>query len=680
MTTITTTIFKSIKNAFPSKVCDESIEQFLERWKTVEHQPLADKNKAEAFTLCRYDEGKGRQKSNIQSVSGVVLDIDRAMTAEAISAIGERLPDDKAFIVHSTYSSTAERHKMRILLPLATPVTAETFVAEKLALRAAKLLGTPPIDPACQSPAQLYFVPSCKPGAEAEHFLDVSDGTVPWAMEDFPGLEAGDEARYLDQKAKSATAISDQVNKRSTQEIYGKLEKLKAIRFGGVEPIYTQHTFYEYKDGYWKAISTPALKRDLMRCVFNESEAPEAVSSVVEVMAMRSYLDEFPSCETDESGNGNGSSPLICLTNGTLDPIRKVMVSNSEKHYLRSQMPYDYDPDAACDEWKRFLNHIFEPDADRKQKIDLLQEFMGYLLIPSAKYQVMLWLLGPGSNGKSVINEVIIKMLGEANVSAISLDKISKRFQSAELVGKLANISDELEADGYLRDDMLKQAVAGNRIQGEYKNKNPFYFRPYARFVVAMNKLPRIKDTSHGFFRRLMLLTFNRIIAKEEQDRELVQKLTAELPGIFVWALEGLKRLNEHGVFTEVPSSIAALAEFKEECNPVALFVRDLVIPTDKVVDISSKRGIAKVLIHDVYRTYSAYCRAKGFMPLSDARFGREMSSMGYTARKSSGKRFYALQLRKPEDVGILGMEAPQVSQVSQTSLDDELGDGSIAA
>lgn len=236
MTTITTTIFKSIKNAFPSNVRDESIEQFLDRWKTVEHQPLADKNIAEAFTLCRYGAGKGRHKAHIQSVSGVVLDIDRPMASNTISEIAKRLPDDKAFVVYSTYSSTDERYKVRVILPLATPVTADTFVAEKLALRAAKLLGTPPIDPACQSPAQLYFVPSCKPGAEADHFLDVSDGTAPWAMEDFPGLEAGDEARYLDQKAKSATAISDQANKRSKQEIYGKLEKLKATRFGGVEP------------------------------------------------------------------------------------------------------------------------------------------------------------------------------------------------------------------------------------------------------------------------------------------------------------------------------------------------------------------------------------------------------------------------------------------------------------
>ena len=62
------------------------------------------------------------------------------------------------------------------------------------------------------------------------------------------------------------------------------------------------------------------------------------------------------------------------------------------------------------------------------------------------------------------------------------------------------------------------------------------------------------------------------------------------------------------------------------------------------------------MLIHDTYRTDLAYCRANGFTPLSDARFGREMSNLYYKAVKSSGKCDYILTLRDPETVCIYGM------------------------
>lgn len=656
MSTITFSIFNSIQAKTPYDSIASSVEGFLEIWADMHHDALESKDKAEAFSVCTYRDPKaGRKRENIEGVTAITLDIDHLMNSDAIEALQEKLAGHP-YILYSTYSSDVaqRRYKLRVSLPLAEHVSADDYEEQKIALRCAKWLGVK-IDPVSQRAGQLYFLPTCAPGAEEGHILEVGKSGDPLDVADLPALKDGDHKRFLQGDSRRKAKVGEEDEAKRRQEIFKLLDGLINEHFAGVPPIFTEACFQRYEDGYWRPLQVRTLTRMLMTDIFKEQRALDTVLGVVDYMKVRYHQDVFPLAPSDE--DGRVLNPLICLRNGTLDPLAGRMVPNAPENYLRTCMTYPYDPEATCERWLQFLDEVFAPDADKTEKILLLQEFMGYLLIPSTRFQAMLWLYGVGANGKSVVNEVVNMLLGTENTSSIPLDRLSKRFQSAELVGKLANVVDEVGADGALRDDILKQAVAGNMIQGERKGKDPFKYRPYARFVVAMNHFPRVKDTSHGFFRRIQLLTFNRKFAPEEQDRDLVPKLRLELPGIFCWALEGLQRLWTTGTFTAVPSSVAALAQYQEECNPVALFVRDLVVPASHLSVVGdSPNKAAKTLIHDVYRTYVAYCRAKGFAPLSDARFGREMSNLDYKAMKSSGKRYYALTLRNPETVGIYGM------------------------
>lgn len=656
-------LFKRIDLARPTKTQVLTADDFVAMVRRWVHTPLAAKKDGQAFSLCKYREGGGRKETDIEYMCAIVLDIDRGVTPEQLEFLAEQLAG-KAHVIYSTYSSEPGKFKLRVIFPLAEPISPEDYKKQKLPLRAAKLIDIP-IDPASLNVTQLYFMPICPPGCEDDHHIHVGEGVERWSVGDLPALEVGDEKRYLDKSAKSLRASKDTKQAQSKQEVFEKIDQLVANHFGGVPPIYCEYLFHLYEAGCWWPFETKMLIKALMTEVFGESVGLDELGVLIEYMKVRYLEPTFPEALGDDD---EPPPPLICLTNGTIDPFSGEMVSSSPKHFLRSQMGYAFEPDATCELWLKYLSEVFQQDQDRDQKIAFLQEFMGYLLIPSTRFQVMLWLHGQGDNGKSVILDVLAFLLGEKNVAAIPLERLSKRFQSAELAGKLVNLVHELAADSSLRDDVLKQAVSGNPIQGERKNKDPFVFRPFARFVVAMNHLPRVKDTSHGFFRRVRLLTFNRIFKREEQDRDLVQKLKAELPGIFVWALAGLQRLWAQGDFTIVPSSVNAIDQYKKECNPVALFVNDLVIPASSGTPAQElgSRSTVKTLIHDVFRTYQAYCRAKGFHPLSDARFGREMSGLGYAAVKSSGKRYYQLTLRKPEDVGINGMFAPQVTQFTQ--------------
>ena len=498
----------------------------------------------------------------------------------------------------------------------------------------------------------------------------MSKSTEGWSLDQFPELEDGDYQRFLSKPAESSRPHKQSKGSSTGLEIVQMVKHVLGQLSPHVDPIYAEGCFYIYETGCWLSVSEKMLCKLLLSDVFPDEITRRQAQEIVDYMAARYGHETFPLSPWMEKGSNR--TPLIALENCTLDPISGKSVKAKPEHYLRSAMDYPYDPAATCPLWLQFLDSIFTPDEDKEQKIHLLQEFMGYLLIPSTRFQKMLWMVGPGSNGKSVINGVITHLLGEPNVASIPLNCLSKRFQSAELIGKLANLNDELLANAPLQDDLLKQAVAGNRIQGERIGKDPFYFAPYARFVVAMNQLPRVNDTSYGFFRRVLLLPLNRVIQPHEQDRGLAQKLHDERAGIFAWALAGLQRLFEQDAFTEVPSSISALEEFKQENNPVELFCRDIIILEQE----AQGEPVGKILIADVYKLYRDYCAAMGCHPLGSPRFGRELAGLGVQVVKSNGKRYYRLKTRTLEDAGVLsttrefaaGPRGPRL-----VNIDDEL-------
>ena len=646
MTTVCLSLFASIQNTRPTETAELPLSKFVEYFRKMSHTPIAGKMKASAFTLCCYKPEQPRKKENIVSVHGIVLDIDEAVTIEALGEVCERL-GETPYVLYSTYSSQPDQYKLRLILPLDEPVTTQDYEEQHLALRAAKLIQLP-IDSACQQPAQLYFLPSCKPDTEDDHVLEVNDAAKGWSLDDLPELEDGDHGRFLSKPAQSSRAAKQTKRGSQATDTAQLVQQVVQQLSPFTDPICAEGRVYFYQLGYWIGESEKMLLKKIMNTVFPGQLTVRQAKDIVEHMMTCYARETFPYSPWLEKGSTR--TPLIALENGTLNPLTGKMVKQKPEHYLRSVMDYPYDQDATCPQWLEFLDSVFATDADKAQKIALLQEFMGYLLIPSTRYQKMLWMVGRGSNGKSVINEVIGFLLGANNVSSIPLHRLSQRFQAAELIGKLANLNDELPANVPLQDDLLKQAVAGNLIQGERKGKDPFYFAPHARFVVAMNQLPRVHDTSHGFFRRVLLLPFNRVIQPHEQDRDLVDKLHGERAGILVWATEGLQRLLKNDTFTEVPSSISALEEFKQENNPVELFCRDIII----LEQDAQGEPIGKILIADVYQLYRDYCGATGCHPLGSPRFGRELAGLGIQVVKSNGKRYYRLKTRTLEDAGVL--------------------------
>jgi len=268
----------------------------------------------------------------------------------------------------------------------------------------------------------------------------------------------------------------------------------------------------------------------------------------------------------------------IAFVNGVLDISTGQMREHRKEDYLETVIKHDYDPSATCPSWLSCLtNNWFKNDADADKKIQALQEFIGYTLLPHAKYKKALLCFGPSNTGKTVISHVIIEIVGRTNTSLIPLEKMGDPRAIAPIKGKMLNVVGEVSVKAMIADGGFKQLISTQEpVLLDQKYKEAELYVPFAKHAIFSNTLPLISDHTEAVFNRLLIIEFKNVIPEAEQDKHLNDKLSEEIEGIINWAIEGLKRLvNSGGQFTIPESSIELIAEYKHEQNPINVFIEE---------------------------------------------------------------------------------------------------------
>jgi len=285
-----------------------------------------------------------------------------------------------------------------------------------------------------------------------------------------------------------------------------------------------------------------------------------------------------------ESGYSSGDPAKrhwVTLRNGILDveaaiggaDIAACLHAHSPEWFSTNALPFPFPLDgeqAACPTWEAFLGQIFQGDQPR---IDLLQEAFGMCFLNSTEYETFFVFHGVGRNGKSTALHVLRALLGADNVSSLSMEQLTDRYLVKELHGRLANICPDMNEMDRVQEGMLKAVVSGDVISADRKYKDPIQFRPQTKLFFATNVLPRFTDTSLGIWRRMILVPFDYVVPVREMDIYLFNKLEAELPGIFLWALRGLVRLKGAGEFSVSKKAETAISDYKLRCFPIMMFL-----------------------------------------------------------------------------------------------------------
>ncbi len=127
------------------------------------------------------------------------------------------------------------------------------------------------------------------------------------------------------------------------------------------------------------------------------------------------------------------------------------------------------------------------------------------------------------------------------------------------------------------------------------------------------------------------------------------------------------------GKFTEVPSSIAAMDEFKVSRNSVSLFRHDcLELPglTDADSGLSSKEF--RVPSQELYNVYKAYCGANRYHAFGNLLFGKKLKELGVTDVRPGGKRHYVVKIVNLDEFGIGKERFDGPSGPTKTDINDE--------
>jgi len=297
------------------------------------------------------------------------------------------------------------------------------------------------------------------------------------------------------------------------------------------------------------------------------------------------------------------SKELINVKNGRLNWKTGELFPHNPDNFNITQLPVEYDPKAKCPNFDDYLLSTLDVDV-----IYLLQEIMGYCLIPDTSFEKAIMLIGGGANGKGVFLDVLSYLLGQENVEGAELQELAdNRFRAAELLGKLANISADIGSHSLENSGRFKMLVTGDILQVERKHQQPFKFRNYARMLFSCNEIPRSKDKTYAFYRRWLIIPFNKTFKGKKADKNLRDKLKKELPGIFNYAVEGLKRLKENNEFTQPKQIEKAMEEYKKQNDSVTAFVIDK-------IQVNKGGVIPKQHLYDNYKDW---CEEQGLMPVS---------------------------------------------------------------
>lgn len=315
---------------------------------------------------------------------------------------------------------------------------------------------------------------------------------------------------------------------------------------------------------------------------------------------------------------------LINFLNGTLEITDGKLKRRGfdQNDFLTYQLPFQYDPQAQAPRWRAFLNEVL-PDEDCQK---VLAEFLGYVFVSRRrlKAEKALLLCGGGANGKSVVQEVAMSLLGgNENVSGYSLETLTDvskgGSQRANIADKLLNYGSELSSR--LDPNMAKALISGEPVEVRRLYKDGYMIEDYAKMMFNCNELPKDTEQTHGFFRRFLIIPFIVTIADARQDRQLAQKIIdSELSGVFNWVITGLNRLLDQNAFTVSKLVEEELIKFKLESDSVRMFLEEGQY-TPSPTDWES--------LKDLYTQYRAYCLEDGYKAVQKTNFKKRLANAG---------------------------------------------------
>ncbi len=195
---------------------------------------------------------------------------------------------------------------------------------------------------------------------------------------------------------------------------------------------------------------------------------------------------------------------------------------------------------------------------------------------------------------------------------------------------------------------IFKALVSGDSIRAQKKYGQPFSYRNHAVQIFSTNKIPESDDRSYAYYRRWVILCFDKVFEGKMKDKDLIDKLTTpqELSGLLNLALIALRQLHKDGGFKDV-SVERVKKEYDSKANIIAAFMQE-----ECMVDLTAPEYLT--LTTDVYSAYVSFCNTRREKPLETNVFGKKLAEQGIEKERSryrGDREYYYMGLKLRADL-----------------------------
>lgn len=398
---------------------------------------------------------------------------------------------------------------------------------------------------------------------------------------------------------------------------------------------YFHNSWHVYEYGCWIERDTGEVRRAIRLFLRPHRKKLRGGVSQARSSALANMLeDDLAISDRRMIELENESLPYVNLRNGLFNLETLKLEPHRPEMYLTTQLDFEYDPEAECPVFKRFLRTSLasEDGVPDTSMILLAQEALAYSMSARVDLKASFWLIGKPDTGKSTLVNFIKSLMGRLHAT-IDLNQLSaNRFLLSGIVGKRVVTFTEAEANTFLPDALYKAMVGGrDEIYVDVKNKPAIAFVPTAKFWWGMNNPPRVNDRSGATLNRLLPILFEHAIPPNQRIANLDALLKNERAGVFNYLLTGWRRLMKNGQFTLPERSLRWRENYSKVNDTERLYSESRLLFSDNGVI----RG------QTLYDDYRDWCARNGFKPKNLGQIGIEWKRLGLAYSQSDGRGYW---------------------------------------
>ncbi|RXH05806.1 phage/plasmid primase, P4 family [Bradyrhizobium vignae] len=433
--------------------------------------------------------------------------------------------------------------------------------------------------------------------------------------------------------AQSVSRMTSHLSAGTQGDLAERVMKLVLDRdFGGGSHLIfcTDGRFWMYNGKHWEPTQESWLRGRTLAAIQSMTDRGATATSAI-IGQVATLLKASRSVNGDPLRFIGMPLPVINCANGELWINADGSVElrpHAAQSYLRHCLAVAYDPTAKCPRYDKAVEEIFSratPTAEGLRRH--WDEFFGYMIQQRREIPTVAILKGGGDNGKTVLMQTVLRLLGDDLVSAQRIESLENQFAVGNLLGKLLLLDDDVKAGIRLPDGQLKKISEAKTVTGEHKHGPQFNFTIRSLPVLLCNNVPSLADVSYGMRRRLMVIPFDRTFTEEEKDEELFKAIWRdEMSGVLNRAIQGFQRVFARGMRFKTPKAVAAAKNaWLAEANPLPAFL------DERCVRDSS----ASYLLAEFYRAYTVWAGEKGYTRIQQAgSVARNLNLLGFETKK----------------------------------------------